>query len=157
MRNCRIDESLNTASGSGFTNAGGNYVFSNVINCVANDNANSGFRFKYPGHFYRSGNSGEGNCWAHQDTVPPEQWLECADPSAVEHTSPIIYPALLFPVWLEDATTPADGSTVGMGTGVPHCMKATDPKPSHKKVGTDISLTLSWASHRLDQVHIISI
>ena len=140
LRNCRIDDSLNVESGSGFTNAGGQYVNSNTINCVANDNANSGFRFKAPGHFYRSGNSGTGNCWAHQDTVPPEQWLECPDGNAVEHTSPIIYPSLPFPTWLEDATTPADGSTVGMGTGVPHCMKTTDPKPSNHKVGTDISV-----------------
>ena len=80
VRNCRIEESWNTASGSGFTNAGGNYVFSNVINCVANNNACSGFRWKAPGHFYRSGNSGEDNCYAcSEDIVPPELWLECPD------------------------------------------------------------------------------
>jgi len=146
LRNSRIDDSLNTASGSGFTNAGGQYVNSNTINCVANDNACSGFRFKSPGHFYRSGNSGEGNCWAHQDVVPPDQWLECPDEGAIEHTSPIIYPTLAFPAWLEDAPTPADGSTVGMGTGIPHCMKATDPKPANKKVGVDTVVTLSWTS-----------
>lgn len=145
VRNCRIDDSLNTASGTGFTNAGGQYVNSNTINCVANDNACSGFRFKSPGHFYRSGNSGEGNAWAWWDILPPEEWLESADPGAIEHTSPIIYPTLPFPAWLEDAPTPVDNSTVGMGTGIPRCMKATDPKPANKKVGVDITgTTLSW-------------
>jgi hypothetical protein len=154
LRNCRIDDSWNSASGSGFTNAGGNYVFSNVIDCVANHNACSGFRFKSPGHFYRSGNSGEDNAYMHQDVVPPDQWLECPDAGAIEHTSPITDQYLPFPYWLEDAVTPVDGNSVGMGTGIPHCLKASDPNPADKKAGVNASEALQWKPSQIDaQTH----
>ena len=151
LRNCRIEESWNTSSGSGFTAAGGVNVYSNVINCVANHNACSGFRWKSAGHFYRSGNSGMDNAYAWgEDIVPPDQRLESADPGVIEHSSPIIYPALPFPYWLEDAVTPADGNSVGTGTGIPHCLKARDPKPFNKKTGVDVFEALQWKSSQMD-------
>ena len=99
--------------------------YSNVINCTANNNPCSGFRWKAPCHFYRSGNSGENNAYAVREFVIPEEWLECPDATATEHGSPIVWPDLPYPGWLvENLTTPATGSDVGMGTGPCQCVVA---------------------------------
>jgi hypothetical protein len=128
VRHTVMSSSCSPASGSGFTNAGGSHCYSNVINCVANDNPCSGFRWKTPSHFYRSGNSGVGNCWNWQTQVPPDQWLECPDPTCDERTSPITDAEgkyIPMPQWLqENLKTPKTADDVGMGTGPCQCVLA---------------------------------
>ena len=124
LRNSLLEASWSDMSGSGFTNAGDFDCYSNVIDCVANNNPFSGFMFRNSCKFYRSGNSGEGNGAAWNGQVPPEQWLEYAEPTTVEYSSPITgtdTPDYLpLPSWLSSATPSGTGS-VGMGTGICQC------------------------------------
>lgn len=133
VRNCKVEYSLSPASGAGFTNAGST---SNIIDCVANYNATSGFKYKDNADFYRSGNTGTGNT----------NYLESVDAGCVEYGAPLVVGDTPFPYWLKNAATPADGSTVGQRTGVPHCMIPMNPSPAYEASGVPISTTLSWTA-----------
>ena len=146
LRHSLLEASWSNMSGSGFTNAGGSHCYSNVIDCVANNNPFSGFMFRNNCKFYRSGNSGEGNGSAWNGQVPPEQWLEYVEAGCTEYSSPITgtdTPDYLpLPSWLTGAQTPSSPGSVGMGTGICQCYGGSGNTAPVTNAGADQKIIL---------------
>lgn len=108
IRNNRVETSLSTASGNGITVDGP--AKANVMNSVSSYNALNGYRYKTAATIYKTGNTGTGNALN----------LESSDANIVFVGSIQTVADTPYPSWLVGATTPANASAVGMGTGASH-------------------------------------